>query len=171
MLTTKSLQLRRVFYRKYGLHAAGRDALASLLAEPVAKWLDHEKSGALARASIESMFERVRMTLAPRPLQIWHTPVGRELLISDSPAFTYAYDSGNRISLNRAIGDSNGIGLPIARDCHINTGNVSHTHMEMTPEDVDFFNGIQLEVAHRYVYYQPGSNLGRFVRSTMASRS
>ena len=43
---------------------------------------------------------------------------GYELLISDSPAFTFRYlGEDTNVKLNVAIGDSHVIALPLAQDC------------------------------------------------------
>jgi hypothetical protein len=40
---------------------------------------------------MEAMFRRVLAALRLQAVEVWHVPIGYELLISDSPAFTFRY--------------------------------------------------------------------------------
>jgi len=109
--------LESEFKRRYGLHPAGPEALALILDEPISKWLELDKRGALPRASIEAMFRRVREAFRTQAIEVWHVPLGCELLISDSPAVTIRYLAGNTsVEPNVAIGDAHCVALPLARD-------------------------------------------------------
>jgi Protein of unknown function (DUF4238) len=162
--------LKAEFHRRYGLHAAGPDALRTLLDEPLAGWEEFVASGALARISMESMFERICTTLRPLSVQVWHTPAGHDLLISDSPAFTFRYNNDfTAIETNMAIGDSHGVAFPIARDCLVSIG-PNATDGIFSPDDVELFNSLQIQVARQYVYYRQGSILREWVRAAIAER-
>lgn len=81
-------QLEAEFLRRHGLLAVGPEALSTILDEPINEWLQLEEQGALARASIERMFWRVRETLLGQSIEVLRVPVGQELLIADCPAIT-----------------------------------------------------------------------------------
>jgi hypothetical protein len=167
-LRSRRAMLQAEFQRLHGLVAVGNEALATVLEEPISKWLALDTRGALVRASMEAMFRRVRATLRPLAVEVWHVPPGHELLISDSPAFTFRYlTESTSIQLNVAIGDSHGIALPLARDCLVVTGPKAKDD-ELLPEQVSFFNRLQVEVAHRHVYYRPRSGLETFVQTMRA---
>jgi hypothetical protein len=154
--------LQQEFYRRYGIHAAGPDALRSLLKESLDKWSELQASGKLARASMGAMFERIRTGLRGLDLEILHAPSGRELIISDTPAFTFRFDDAARIDTGCAVGDARGIAMPIAKDCLVAIGS-AHKNHNMSGDEVAFFNRLQIERAVRFVWFRPGSGLGAFV--------
>ena len=105
------------------------------------------------------MFRRVRDTLRPQQVEVWHVPPGHKLLISDSPAIAFRYSSDHTmIRANVAIGDATGIALPLARDCLAAIG-AKPKEEELPQSTVELFNRLQVEGVHRYVYYRPGSRL------------
>lgn len=167
-LQAKPDLLHSEFRRRHkGLHAAGPEGLSLALKSSFDKWQNMNTDGMLLRNGMEHAFHRVRATLRPLSLEFWHTPTGGELLISDAPAFTYRHASDTTpMTFNMAIGDSHGIGLPLTRDCFISIAPKTSEN-EMSTDQVDFFNEIQVRLARKYVYYRPGSNLGDFVHSTM----
>jgi hypothetical protein len=159
--------LQTEFRRHYGLEAAGPEALAVILEGPISEWRELDARGALVRTSMEAMFRRVRETIRTLAVEVWHVPCGYELLISDSPAITLRYLAGNTgIEPNVAIGDSNCIVLPLARDCLVATGPEAK-EAELLPDQVNFFNHLQIKVSHRHVYYHPRSSLKAFVQATL----
>lgn len=159
--------LEAEFQRRHGLVPVGPEALATLLEGPLAQWRSLDEKGVIARASIEAMFRRVRDVLRPQQVEVWHVPPGHELLISDSPAIAFRYSSDHtRIQANVAIGDATGIALPLARDCLAAIG-AKPKDEELPPSTVEVFNRLQVEGAHRYVYYRPGSRLKAFVQATI----
>lgn len=159
--------LETEFRRRHGLEATGLEALAMILEGPISEWRTLDTRGALVRTSTEAMFRRVRETLRTLEVEVLHVPRGYELLISDSPAVTLRYLAGNAgIEPNVAIGDSNCIVLPLARDCLVATGPEAK-EAELLPDQVDFFNHLQMEVSHRHVYYHPRSSLKTFVQATV----
>jgi hypothetical protein len=159
--------LEAEFQRRHGLVPAGPEALAALLEGPLVKWRSLNERGVIARASIEAMFRRVRDALRPQKVEVWHVPPGHELLISDSPAIPFRYSTDHtRIQTNVAIGDATGIALPLARDCLAAIG-AKPKNEELPPSTVELFNQLQVEGAHRYVYYRPGSHLKAFVQATI----
>jgi len=154
---SKKVTLQTEFRRRYGLEPAGPEALAMILEDPISKWLALDKRGALIRMSMEAMFRRLREALRNQAVEVWHVPRGYELLISDSPAVTFRYLAGNTsIEPNVAIGDSNSIALPLARDCLVAIG-AKAKDGELLPDQVSFFNRLQIEISHRRVYYRPGN--------------
>ena len=58
--------------------------------------------------------------------------------------------------------------MPIAHDCLIALG-PKHKDAELLPDQVDFFNALQVRVGHDYVYYRPGSDLRDFVLDHLRS--
>jgi hypothetical protein len=119
MLENKQPMLSEEFRRRYGLEPAGVEALDVLLEEYFARWREYEESEALLRVSLEQSFYRVRSVLDDLTVQVLHAPMGHELIVSDSPAFTFAHDADGRISIRMAIGDSNGIPLPVTSKCFV----------------------------------------------------
>jgi hypothetical protein len=166
-LHSRRSMLQAEFRNRYGFEAAGPEALAIVLEEPISKWRELDMRGAILRTSMEAMFKRVRETVRPLSVEVWHVPLGYELLISDSPAFTFQnINQGAVIKPNVAIGDSNGVALPLAQDCLAVIG-PSAKDDELLPDQVVLFNRLQVTVADRYVYYRPGSALKTFVQSML----
>jgi len=166
-LYSRRAMLQAEFQRRHGLIAAGPEALATVLEEPISKWRVLDERGAIIRASMEAAFRRVREALRPQAVEVWHAPPGYELLISDSPAFTFRYyGESMNIELNVAIGDSHGIALPLAQDCLAVIGPKAKDDM-LLPDQVSLFNRIQIELAYQHVYYRPGSALKAFVQATL----
>jgi Protein of unknown function (DUF4238) len=166
-LHSRTAMLQTEFQRRHGLVAAGPEALATVLEEPISKWRALDTRGAIVRASMEAMFRRVRAALRPQAVEVWHVPSGHELLISDSPAFTFRYLRENTsIEPNVAIGDSHGIALPLAWDCLAVIGPNAKDD-ELLPDQVSLFNRLQVEVGHRHVYYRPRSGLKTFVQAML----
>jgi Protein of unknown function (DUF4238) len=157
--------LEAEFRRRYGLVAAGPEALAALLEGPLADWRSLDEKGVIARAGIEEMFRRVRETLRPLNVEVWHVPPGHELLISDSPAIAFRYSRDyTRIEANVAVGDASGIALPLAVDCLAVIGPQPKDE-QLLPGNVEVFNRLQIQEARKYVYYRPGSRLKAFVQA------
>jgi hypothetical protein len=166
-LHSRRAMLESEFRRRYGLEAAGPEALAIILEGPIAKWQELDQRGALIRTSMEAMFRRVREALRTQAVEVWHAPRGHELLISDSPAVTFRYLAGNKgIESNVAIGDSDSIVMPLARDCLVAIGPKAQDG-KLLPDQVSFFNQLQIVVGYRYVYYHPTSRLGEFVQAML----
>jgi hypothetical protein len=167
VLHTRKAMLESEFRRRYGLEAAGPEALAILLEGPIAQWQDLDRRGALVRTSMEVMFRRIREALRVQAVEVWHVPPGHELLISDSPAVTFRYLAENiGVESNVAIGDAHCIVLPLARDCLVAIG-PNARDSELSPDQVGFFNKLQIAVAYRYVYYHPTSRLRDFVQAML----
>jgi uncharacterized protein DUF4238 len=157
--------LEAEFQRRHGLVAVGPEALATLLEGPLAKWRSLDEKGVIARAGIEEMFRRVRDTLRPLEVEVWHVPPGHELLISDSPAIAFRYSADHtRIQANFAVGDAGGIALPLARDCLAVIGPQPKDE-ELLPSNVEVFNRLQVQEARQYVYYHPDGRLKAFVQA------
>ena len=164
---SKKAMLQSEFRRRYGLEATGPEALAIIMEDPISKWQALDKRGALIRTSMETMFRRVRDALRAQAVEVWHVPRGYELLISDSPAVAFRYLAGNTsIEPNVAIGDSDSIVLPLARDCLVAIGPEAKDS-ELLPDQVSFFNRLQIETSHRHVYYHPGGGLREFVQAAL----
>lgn len=163
--------IAREFTRTHGLLPAGREALESVLDKPIERWRKLQESGAMARVSVESMFHRVCTGFEGVEVEVWHTPPGVELLISDSPCLTIQYaDGGNTVRANLAIGDSHTVTLPIAADCLVSLGPEAKDG-ELLPNQVSLFNRIQVDSGYKHVYYRPGSGLGTFVSDTLEQRA
>jgi hypothetical protein len=159
--------LEAEFQRRHGLVAAGSEALVTVLEGPFAQWRSLGERGVIVRADIEAMFRRVSATLRHQGVEVWHVPPGHELLISDSPAIAFRYSSDQmRIQANVAVADASGIVLPLARDCLAVIGPEPKDD-ELLPSTVELFNRLQVEGAHRYIYYHPDSRLKAFVRAAV----
>lgn len=162
---SRTAMLAAEFQRRHRLLPAGPEALAAVLDEPIAKWRALDGRGATVRVSMEAMFRRLGAALRAQAVEVWHVPRGHELLISDTPAFTFRYLGENAaIQLRVAIGDCHGIALPLARDCLAVIGPAAKDD-DLTPDQVRLFNQVQVGITHRHVYYRPGSGLGAFVRA------
>lgn len=169
-LHSRKDMLESEFRRRYGLEPAGPEALAIILESPIAKWQELDVRGALVRTSMEAMFRRIRQALRTQAIEVWHVPRGHELLISDSPAITFRYLAGKTsVEPNVAIGDADSIVLPLSRDCLVAIGPKAKDG-GLLPDQVSFFNRLQIAVSYRYVYYHPMSGLGGFVKATLASQ-
>jgi Protein of unknown function (DUF4238) len=171
VMHSRKALLETEFKRRYGLYPAGPEALALILEEPISEWLELDRRGILARASIEAMFRRVRDAFRSLAIEVLHVPHGCELLIADSPAVTLQYLAGNTsIIPNVAIGDAHSVVLPLARDCMVAIG-PNPEDGQLSPDQVIFFNRLQIQMAYRYVYYRPGSRLKALVQATMPTRA
>jgi hypothetical protein len=166
-LRSRTATLAAEFRHLHGLLPAGPEALAMVLDKPIAKWRALDTRGATVRVSMEAMFRRVRVALRAQAVEVWHVPSGHELLISDTPAFTFRYlDEDTTIQPNVAIGDSHGVALPLALDCLAVIGPAAKDD-QLTPDQVRLFNQVQVVIAHRHVYYRPGSGLSASVRARL----
>ena len=161
--------LEAEFRRRHRLVPAGPEALATLLEGTFTQWRSLDQRGVIARAGIEVMFRRVRDALRLQEVEIWHVPPGHELLISDSPAVAFRYSSDHTtIQANVAVGDASGIALPLARDCLAAIG-ANPKDEELLPCTVELCNRLQVERAHRYVYYHPGGRLKAFAQECLGT--
>lgn len=162
--------LSRLFFAKYGFYPAGDEALESVVDEFFADWRQDNSDGLMERQDIEQAFERIRGAFSLLEINVLFAPSGSEFLISDVPAFTYVFDAtGKRFArIRKAVGDSNGVGMPIARDCFVMTSpNLGMG--EASVDFVDYLNAVQMEIAYEHVYYRQGSSLASFVASIAAS--
>lgn len=161
--------LSRLFFAKYGVYPAGDEALGCVADDFFADWRKAHSDGLMERQDIEEVFERIRGAFDPLQINFLFAPAGSEFLISDSPAFTYLFDAtGKKFArIRAAIGDSNGVGMPIARDCFVTTA-PDLGMGEAAADLVDYLNTVQMEIAYEHVYYQQGSLLGPFVASAAA---
>ena len=73
------------------------------------------------------------------------------------------------IEANVAVGDASGIALPLARDCLAAIG-ANPKDEELLPCTVELLNGLQVEGAHRYVYYHPGGRLKAFAQACLGTQ-
>jgi Protein of unknown function (DUF4238) len=169
MLENEQLMLSAEFRRRYGLEPAGTESLELVLRQPFQTWQEFERTGALLRVSLEQNFYRVRSALEELAVQVLHIPVDKELIISDAPAFTFAYNSDGTMAIRMAIGDSHGIFLPITSKCFVAIRSESKDE-ELLPGLVDNLNRIQVQLAERQVYYRPGSPVKRFVEACRDGR-
>jgi hypothetical protein len=167
MLENNRPMLSEEFRRRYGLEPAGVEALDALLQGYFEKWKEYEESGALLRVSLEQSFYRVRSGLDDLTVQVLHVPLGQELIVSDSPAFTFAYDADGRMAIRMAIGDSNGIALPITSKCFVAISPEAKDE-EIAPELVEHLNRVQVQLAERQLYYRPGSPSKRHIEAALA---
>ncbi|MBB5856362.1 hypothetical protein HDA45_006449 [Amycolatopsis umgeniensis] len=161
--------LSRLFLAKYGLYPAGDEALECVVDEFFAEWRRVNSDGLMERQDVEQAFERIRGGFTPLQINVMYAPAGSEFLISDSPAFTYLFDAtGERFTkIRSAVGDSNGVGMPIARDCFVTTA-PDLGMGEVPAKFVDYLNMVQMEIAYEHVYYRQGSPLASFVSSAAA---
>lgn len=169
MLENKQVMLSAEFRRRYGLEPAGTEALELVLRQSFQRWQEFERTGALLRVSLEQSFYRVCSGLEELAVQVLHVPMGKELIISDAPAFTFAYNSDGTMAHRMAIGDSHGIAFPITNKCLVAIGAESRDE-ELLSGVVDDLNRIQVQLAERQVYYRPSSPIKSFVERCCDSR-
>lgn len=169
MLENEQTMLSAEFRRRYGLEPAGAEALELVLCQPFQKWQEFERTGALLRVSLEQNFYRVCSALEEVAVQVLHVPVGKELVISDAPAFTFRYNFDGTMATRMAISDSHGIALPITSKCLVAIGSEPKDE-ELSSDMVDDLNRIQVQLAERQVYYRPGSPIKRFVKACCDGR-
>lgn len=151
MLENEQAMLPEEFRRRYGLEPAGTEALELVLRQPFQKWQEFEQTGVLLRVSSERSFYRVCSTLEEVAVQVLHAPAGKELIISDAPAFTFAYNPDGTMATRMAIDNSHGIALPVTSKCLVAIG-LEPKDEELSPDLVDTLNRIQVELAERQVY-------------------
>lgn len=169
-LLEQEAMLKREFVKRYGLVPAGTEALEAVLDVAMEPWREVISNGALARVTLESLFERIRTGLRGLPLEVWHTAPGSELLISDNAAFTFVFsDDGRTAETNMAFGDSQGAALPLARDCLIAIGRTRKEDV-LTPQTASLLNSLQVRHADAFVYFRPGSGLEATVEAAVQSR-
>ncbi|MEW2426053.1 DUF4238 domain-containing protein [Streptomyces nigra] len=162
--------LRREALRQTGLHLAGADALnafAKRLVEQSEVTQDFG-SGALFRASIESMFHKVRAESSNWHLEILKSESG-QFLIGDNPALTVRTNTTPWLC-NMAIGDAHSVVLPIGPRLLLALGrrNIVGTIPRAT---VNQLNTVQVLAADRYVYMHPRSTrLEAFAKETAHRR-
>jgi len=170
-LAERPADLEREFLRRTGLVPAGPEALDAVLDDVMRPWRESVASGALARVSLVSLFERISAGLRGLPIEVWHTAPKSELLISDNAAFTFAFSAdGTSAETNMAFGDSQGAALPIARDCLVAIGSTPKDEV-LPAHTASLLNEIQVRNAGTYVYFRPGSGLARFVESAAQTRA
>jgi hypothetical protein len=154
------------FRRLYGLEAAGQEALDLVISEHFKRWQELEESGALLRVALERGFHRTRIAISEANVEVLRVPRGKEMIISDAPAYTFAYTPTGVLDVNVTIGDSHGIALPITSRCSVVMGPESRDEV-VSPEIVDRFNHMQVRVAERQIYCRPDSLAKRFIMETM----
>jgi hypothetical protein len=160
MLTEHRDKVVREFFRVHGLWPTGDEALNIIIEEHFKPWRQREADGSLFRQSIEAMFLRVCEILQPLGFEILHAPIGSEFVISDSPAFTFNFDPRkSAVGLNMAIGDSQGVGMPLSPDCFVCVGPTTQRTV-VTEENVQKLNEMQTILAHRQVYFRPDGDAG-----------
>lgn len=137
--------------------------LVRLADELVSEQAGSRFDGSDTRVMIEQTFEAARQMLGRHALEIWRTPPGFELLISDAPAFTMQYSTDRRTTrVGVAIGDAHAIVMPLSRTTLACIGRRKKRGV-LAAERVDFINKTLIQNAIRFVYYHPGSQLKSFV--------
>jgi Protein of unknown function (DUF4238) len=164
--------LSRLFLAKHGLYPAGNEALECVVDDFFAAWRQANSDGLMERQDIEQAFDRIRGAFTPLQINVLYTPPGSEFLISDAPAFTYLFDATRKrfAKIRGAVGDSHGVGMPIARDCFVTTA-PDLGMGEASAEFVNYLNTVQMEIAYEHVYYRQGSPLASFVSSATLPES
>jgi hypothetical protein len=170
MLENKQVMLAEEFRRRYGLEPAGVEALDVLLHEYFDKWTEYERSGQLLRVSLEQNFYRVRSVLDELAVEVAHVPLGKELIISDAPAFTFQHNADGEMALRMAVGDSHGIAMPITSRCFVAIG-PEPKEAELSANMVDRLNQVQVQLAERQLYYRPGSAVKGLIEAALVQMS
>jgi hypothetical protein len=103
MLENEQAMLSAEFRRRYGLEPAGEEALELVLRQPFETWQELERTAALLQVSLEQSFYQVRSTFEELAVEVLHVPGSKELIISDAPAFTFAYKSDGTMATRMAV--------------------------------------------------------------------
>ncbi|GAA1309687.1 DUF4238 domain-containing protein [Saccharothrix xinjiangensis] len=163
-------QLLGVYIRRnHRLPDSPRD-LIRLADELVSEQASSRLDGSDMRVMIEQTFESAKQMLNSHALEVWSTPPGSELLISDAPAFTMQYSADRRTTrIGVAIGDAHAIVMPLSRTTLACIGRKKKRDV-LTAERVAFINEKLIQNATRFVYYSPDSQLKSFVSLVQPTR-
>lgn len=160
--------LLREYVKRHG-HTPSPEDLIHFGDKLVTEQAEERFDGSHTRVMIEHTFDSAKRLMSGHAVQIWRTPPGAELLISDSPAFTMRYSADRRVVRpNVAIGDAHAIVMPLGRTTLACTGPKKKRAI-LTTEQVDFFNSTLIRNADRFVYYHPESQLKSFVSRTQST--
>lgn len=160
--------LQREYIKRHG-HAPSPADLIHFAGKLVTEQAEERFDGSHTRVMIEHTFDSAKRMMSGHAVQIWRTPPGAELLISDSPAFTMRYSADRRtVRPNVAIGDAHAIVMPLGRTTLACTGPKKKRAI-LTAEQVDFFNSTLIQNADRFVYYHPESQLKSFISRTQSN--
>ncbi len=164
-LSSRRSLIEQEFYRRFGIDAAGTEALDLVLRPIFERWEEYDRIGALLRVSLERAFFQVRSALAELSIEVLHASPGSEFIISDAPAFTFRREIGGSMALRMAIGDSHGIAMPVTKYCFVAVG-PEPKEVEASSDMMHQLNCVQVRLAERQLYYRPGNTRARMLIET-----
>jgi len=154
--------LEHLFYMKHGYHASGPTVHEEIVNDLLAKLTHQYESGAAFRLRVVDVFEETRLMAARGALEIIR-PKSGQFLIGDMPAISID-DARKALGIRGGVpfGDATTVILPLSPTRLAALGKVDR--FEAVPAAaVRFTNFLQVNMAHKYVYMQPGSGLDSFV--------
>lgn len=162
--------LDHAYYERYRLYPAGEQTREAFIDEVMEPFSTAAESGALFRARVEEIFAIARaMPSKFGGVEIVQPEEG-EFLIGDVPALTVRHDQltvGVRAGI--ALGDANTVIFPLGPH-HLAALGPANQIGTVPKRTVDRLNAMQVEAAHRYVYFRPGSGLDETVRTALPMR-
>ncbi len=171
-----SSSLQREFRDRYGLHAAGAEALDAAYDAAVQDAADDQLPDRVARLQVEIKFFQLAIWLRHASFQLLRPEVG-EFIIGDSPTVLLDH-TRQRFSGVWDLGLDNAthIAMPLRPDLATQVeldGGGQFTLGTINDSGVQRANELQVRTALRHVYYRPGENRRRFVREVLrqANRS
>jgi Protein of unknown function (DUF4238) len=144
------------FEQKYGIAAAGPEALrlgAEAIHDRLIKLHDE---GGLFRLSVQRLFEKVCDRFDAKGVQIL-TPAsqGAEFLLGDLPAITINRASGEA-GPGVPIDQADGIVMPLTPRLLVCVGLPDGTR-SIPDDEVDFYNALQVRLAREYLIHRPAA--------------
>jgi hypothetical protein len=147
------------FYRRYGLVAAGPEALRLGAEASQERLVTLHREGGLFRLSVQRLYEKVCDRFDTKGVEIL-TPASatKEFLLGDVPAITVAATGAFGLSQGVTIDDADKIVMPLTPRLLVAIGPPTASRT-ISDDEVDSYNEMQVREARGYVMYRPGANL------------
>jgi hypothetical protein len=158
--------LEPLFYQRYGLYAAGPEALEIVADDLIDDVRDMAERDVMFRVSLEDKFRRFRNAMRDYQVEILTSDCA-EFLIGDVPALTVKYDC-------EPTGIFGNVGLAVADEIVLPLGPAYMVALRkkgasgfrrLSEEEVYRYNNKQIKAAFKHVHFRPGSRLEELVRS------
>ncbi len=161
----------RIFYERYGLHAAGPGAalvVADAVADEVKAQLD---VGEFFRDQVHEHFERMCEWLADKRLQV-ATPLAGQFVIGDAPSVPINEEDGVAGFLaGVSLGTANLVVLPFGPSHLVAVASQrafeEHQTFEISANAVRKMNSAQVVASVRSIYYVAGLGLAAQIESIL----
>jgi hypothetical protein len=161
--------LTTAFYYKYGLHAAGPEALAHIndeLREP----LDPVVNGSWFVTRLRANFEAARQRFQREHLEIGEPPAVQQLLIGDAPVLSFYRHgtTGPLPSFRAPLNEAGMVLLPIGPRHIVGLG-PAEKWIALDTNAVEEMNKFQVLATKDWVMYHPSSGLTTFIERVITS--